>query len=84
MASNIVMEVADEQTDGSGGYSDEEQADPEEYQRFDEEVREDRQLMQYRKAHDDWCSCGGKCWPPGFAESSLDLKCCQEIPRPLT
>ena len=71
-----------EASNPSGGWTDEEQVNEQEYEEFNQEVRDDRLLMQHRMANNDWCTCGDnrKCWPPGFAQSSLDLKCCQEIP----
>jgi len=67
----------DDNSTYSGGWTDEEQENDMQRGCYNAEMAERRQIMDHRLAVNDWCTCGS-CWPPGFAASVFDLKCCQE------
>lgn len=75
---DIAEIAASDDSRDSGGWSNEELENDEQHEAYNLEMRQRRDLMQYRLANNDWCQCD-RCVPPGFAASAYDLTCCREI-----
>lgn len=70
------MAAADD-SDVSGGWTDQEEEDEDQARVFDEEVHQRVAVLEARQAAGDWCQCG-VCFPVKDAQSAFDVTCCQE------